>query len=287
MLCIVNQLTQELTRDIKKLTGTIECISHLSGGITNHNYKLETSSGAYVVRVAGEKSELLGIDRQAEFDCSGMAYQLGIGAEPIAYLAAHQAILTRFLEAAQTLDTASATAQLDFLVSTLKKLHAAPAFPKSFSAFQTITQYHQIALVHGVKFPKDTPQILRQLTQIQSQLEPTAKIVPCHNDLLPSNLLFGRQLFLIDWEYAGNGNRMFDLGNLAANLELNDHEELLGLYFGEVSHQLRQELALMRCVSEAREAFWGFLQSGISSLDFDFLAYANTHLERFRIAQGG
>ncbi len=285
MLCIVNQLTQDQTREIEKLTGTIERVSHLSGGITNRNYKLETDSGAYVLRLAGKKTELLGIDRQAEFICSKIAHQFGIGAEPIAYLAQHQAILTRFLEAAQTLDTFSATSKLEAIVSTLKKLHAVPAFPKSFSAFQTIIQYHQMALLHGVTFPKDTSQILERLQQLQSRLEPNAVVVPCHNDLLPANLLFKQQLFLIDWEYAGNGDRMFDLGNLAANLELSHHDELLELYFGLVTPQLRQDLDLMRCVSEAREAFWGFLQSGISSLDFDFTEYANIHLERFRIAQ--
>jgi thiamine kinase-like enzyme len=135
-----------------------------------------------------------------------------------------------------------------------------------------------------VQFPSDTNKILEQIQQIENLLEPNAIVAPCHNDLLPANILLNQQLYFIDWEYAGNGNQLFDLANLAANLELTDTTHLLEFYYGQINPQTQHELNLMRCVSDAREAFWGFLQSGISSLEFDFTKYANTHLERFRQA---
>ncbi|MEY4530647.1 MAG: hypothetical protein RLZZ156_1368, partial [Deinococcota bacterium] len=125
---------------------------------------------------------------------------------------------------------------------------------------------------------------LEQLRQLEAILTPHAVIVPCHNDLLPANILLTDQLWIVDWEYAGNGNQAFELGNLAANLELNELElqNLISLYYGQITPILLAQVQLMRLVSDAREAFWGYLQSGISSLEFDFMEYGHKHLERFR-----
>jgi thiamine kinase-like enzyme len=88
----------------------------------------------------------------------------------------------------------------------------------------------------------------------------------------------------VDWEYAGNGNPFFDLGNLAVNLELDaaQCQHLLEMYFGNSNPELRAQLHLMQLASDLREAFWGFLQAGISSLEFDFMGYGEKHLKRFR-----
>ncbi len=280
----MNPLPEQLLLDIQTIVGEIQTITIISGGITNQNYKLETASAAFMLRIPGQYTELLGIDRQAEFACSSIAYNVGIGAEPIAYLERHNAILTRFLEQAETLTAQQAKTQLEAVVQALKTIHGAPAFPKSFSAFETTRQYHQLALEKNVVFPTDTRYLLEHLTQIEQILDSHAMITSCHNDLLPANLLLTNQLWIVDWEYAGNGNLFFDLGNLAANLELTDSEleTLTKLYFGKTNAKLHAQIQLMRLVSDAREAFWGFLQSGISSLEFDFTHYAQTHFERLR-----
>jgi thiamine kinase-like enzyme len=112
--------------------------------------------------------------------------------------------------------------------------------------------------------------------------------VPCHNDLLPGNLIaVGERVMLVDWEYAGMGHRLFDLGNLAVNNELDAAAEdrLLGAYFDEPANAGRRAaLALMRIMSDAREAAWGVLQALISELDFDFEGYAERHFARLRRA---
>jgi thiamine kinase-like enzyme len=108
--------------------------------------------------------------------------------------------------------------------------------------------------------------------------------VPAHNDLLPANFLRDRDsLQLIDWEYAGMGDRWFDLGNFAANSELNDDQEaeLLEAYFGEPpDDRARATLKLFRFVSDFREGMWGTVQSVLSEVDFDFRSYAQRHFER-------
>jgi thiamine kinase-like enzyme len=280
-----SQISPELIRDLKPYIGSLLEVTSISGGITNLNFKLETEKGDFMLRLAGERTELLGINRAHEFTCAQIAFQVGVGAEPIVFLEPHMAILTRFIGGAETLEVVSGQKHLERIVGLLRGYHNAPAFPSGFNPFQTVRNYYTLALEYGVKFPTDTPQILEIMQKIETALEPHAQICPCHNDLLPANLLVdSKQIWLVDWEYAGNGNLFFDLGNLAVNLELNDAQcqHLLEMYFGSSSPELRAQLHLMRLASDLREAFWGFLQAGISSLAFDFMEYGEKHLERFR-----
>src|SRR5262249_38888909 len=144
---------------------------------------------------------------------------------------------------------------------------------------------------HSVSFPGTIGDALDLLAILEEKLA-VDKLYPCHNDLLPSNLLDdGRSIQIIDWEYAGMGDRFFDLGNLAANGEFQaEHEEMLiELYFGAANPDHLARLRLMRLVSDMREAMWGFLQAGISTLDFKYSEYGLQHLDRFlqRCASAG
>jgi thiamine kinase-like enzyme len=283
-------LPAALLQDLRPFTGEISSMTVISGGITNRNYKLETANGAFMLRIAGERTELLGIDRANEFWSAQLAHAVGVGSEPIAYLETHAAILSRFIPKALTLDPETATARLERIVPRLRAFHDASALPAllpmKFSPFETVRNYHSLALEHGVRFPNDLTSLLEQMRQIETALQPHARACPCHNDLLPANFLDdGTKIWIIDWEYAGNGNPFFDLGNLAINLELDGMacEHLLELYFGHCDAKLEAQLGLMRLASDLRESLWGFLQSGISSLEMDFMAYGHKHLERFRV----
>jgi len=110
------------------------------------------------------------------------------------------------------------------------------------------------------------------------------RLCPCHNDLLPANFIYdSRQVWILDWEYAGVGDLFFDLGNLAANNCLSSAQEqkLLQYYFGKTRSADLRRLRLMRLASDMRETMWGFLQMGISKLGFDYQTYAHRHLRRF------
>ncbi len=107
---------------------------------------------------------------------------------------------------------------------------------------------------------------------------------PCHNDLLNANFIDdGTRIRIVDWEYAGMGDPFFDLGNFSINHELAPDEDriLLEAYDGGTARPDRlARIVLMRVVSDFREAMWGVLQQGISTLDVDFVAYAGEHFER-------
>jgi thiamine kinase-like enzyme len=171
-----SQIPPELITDLQPFTGVLLEVTKISGGITNCNFKLETENGVFMLRLAGERTELLGINRAHEFTCAQTAFQVGVGAEPIVFLEPHMAILTRFVGAAQTLGVSSAQNHLERIVKLLKRYHSAPKFPSSFNPFQTVRNYHALALEHGVKLPTDTPQILEIMQKIETALEPHAQI---------------------------------------------------------------------------------------------------------------
>ena len=107
--------------------------------------------------------------------------------------------------------------------------------------------------------------------------------VPCHNDLLTANLLHdGARVRIVDWEYAGMGDRYFDLGNLSVNNDFDDadDEALVTAYFGDSTPRRLAGVKLMRIMSSFREGMWGVVQTAISALDFDFAAYGDEHLTR-------
>ena len=112
--------------------------------------------------------------------------------------------------------------------------------------------------------------------------------VLCHNDCLPANFIASPEgIRIVDWEYAGMGNRWFDLGNFAVNNELGPAEEeaFLTAYLGAPPAPADlAALRLMRLMSDFREAMWGVVQTTISDLDFDFAGYAAKHFDRLLAA---
>ncbi len=262
-------------------------VSPLVGGITNQNYRVDTGGETFVLRVGGKGTHLLGIDRGRESICTAIAAQVGVGAEVIHFLAGEDVLVTRFIVGIGiTPEMAAQDETLRRIVDSMKRYHAGPAFPGTFSPFETVRNYHTLALTYGVSFPDTLPQVFELMARIEQALAKsgTAYTKPCHNDLLASNFIDdGHSIRILDWEYAGMGDIFFDLGNFAVNQSLNEEqcELLLHYYFGEVRSAELAHLHLMRLGSDLRESFWGFLQMGISELDFDYREYAHHHLNRF------
>jgi thiamine kinase-like enzyme len=106
---------------------------------------------------------------------------------------------------------------------------------------------------------------------------------PCHNDLLSANFLDQRgRLILLDWEYAGMGDVTFDLANFACHHTLDDEQLrfFLECYFGTATDRHVARVRLMEPLSDMREALWGVVQTGLSTLDEDFAGYARQWFDR-------
>jgi thiamine kinase-like enzyme len=281
---------QQIEHILKLVPGWSEkhaVVTALDGGITNQNYRVDVGHESFVLRIGGKGTHLLGIDRERERMCTAIAAQSGVGAEVVFYRTVEEVevLVTRFI--AGTTITPESAAQPEVLpriVETMKRYHNGPLFPGTFSPFETVRRYHRRALERGVTFPASLPEIFLLMARIEEALGPTQQLRPCHNDLLASNFIDdGHSIRIVDWEYASMGDLFFDLGNFAVNQSLNEEqcELLVYLYFGEVRPADLAHLHLMRLASDLRESFWGFLQLGISELDFDYREYAHYHLQRF------
>ena len=281
---------QTLIQLIPELRGRPLTVSPLGGGLTNRNYRIDDAEDSYVLRLAGQETVLLGIDRGCEAACARAAALLGVGPEVVAYLPEHGAMVTRFIHGrVLAIQDIQQTAILRRVVQALRRYHEGPPGAGSFSPFSTIGHYCALARERRVTLPRSFERALELLAGIEQDWEHDDAPCPCHNDLLTGNFIDdGKAARIIDWEYGGMGDRFFDLGNLAANNEFDGQQEweFLGLYFGEIRSDDLRRLRLMRMVSDMREACWGFLQAAISTLEVDFPAYGRKHLDRFIQAAG-
>jgi thiamine kinase-like enzyme len=258
----------------------------LDGGITNRNYRVRIGGDDVVVRLPGKDTELLGIDREAEREATEAAARAGVGPEVVAFLAAPPCLVTRFLDArpltAEKLREPAALAQV---AAALRAYHSGPPLPARFDVPAILDAYHATALARGARIPPAYPELIAGARAIAAALDgPEHAPVPCHNDLLTANFLHdGERVRIVDWEYAGVGDRYFDLGNLSINngFAEADDERLLEDYWGEPCTPRRfAALRLMRIMSDLREGMWGVVQTAISTLEFDFAGYGDEHLSR-------
>ncbi|HEY8284470.1 MAG TPA: choline/ethanolamine kinase family protein [Chloroflexota bacterium] len=277
----------DLAARVPAWSGSDCMVTPLGGGITNRNFRVLADGRAFVLRIGGNATDKLGIDREVEHAAGLLAAELGIGPEVIAFLRPEGYLVTRFVEGSPVgPDLARSPAVLGRIVAALRRFHQGTPIPGAFSPFRVVDRYAGLALELAVPLPRAFAPFLEQARRMEGALYPTgptgAVSVPCHNDLLNANFLWdAERVWIIDWEYAGMGDRYFDLGNLSANhhfSELDDHA-LLAEYFGltEPDPARFARLQLMRGMSLFREAMWGVAQQGISRIDFDFAAYTERH----------
>jgi thiamine kinase-like enzyme len=259
----------------------------LDGGITNRNFRVPFGGTDYVVRMPGKDTDLLGIDRRAEWTATCAAARLGVGPPTAAMLEHPPALVTKFVTGdhveAADLRRPEAIASVAGL---LRRFHeSGTTLPVEFNSFRIVESYARMARERGVRAPETYREMHRRAHQIEHALRGADHtLVPCHNDLLAANFIRGADGFcIVDWEYAGMGNRFFDLGNFAVNNDLDaaGEEVLLDAYFGDPPTAARRaSLKLMRFMSDFREGMWGVAQRAISALDFDFEKYAIDHFDR-------
>jgi thiamine kinase-like enzyme len=260
----------------------------LDGGITNRNYRVRLGGADYVVRLPGKDTALLGISRDAERIANEAAARLRIAPEVVA--ADHRSIVTRFVHDGGPLDPDRLRANPDPAARALRAFHESGVeLPARFWVPELLDEYAAIVAGRGGALPDAYADTQALAARIASAL-PLEQPVACHDDLLPGNLMTidgGETILLVDWEYAGMGHPLFDLGNLAVNNEFDEpaEERLLIAYHGaRPTPGQTAALKLMRMMSDAREAAWGVIQGVISELDFDFAAYSAEHFNRLSAA---
>jgi thiamine kinase-like enzyme len=269
----------------------------LEGGITNRNFRMRFGGADYVLRLCSKDTEVLGIDRTAELAATRAAHEAGVAPAVALFLPEHACLITQFVEGrnvdASELRDPAVMAQV---AASIRAVHEGPPFPAAFSAFRSVESCRDETLRRGGTVPADYDVAAALAERIEGALTgPEHEPVPCHNDLLTANFIAAGapapRVVIVDWEYAGMGDRFFDLGNLSTNNAFSDADDelLLSAYFREPAAGPAFEsrfaaLRLMRLMSDFREAMWGVVQTVVSELDFDYAAYAAAHFARLHAA---
>lgn len=263
----------------------VESVEPLAGGLTNTNYKVTSPQGCFVVRISGKDTSLLAIDRENEVHNTIAAAETGVGAPFVAALPEHDALVLGFLEG-EVMDAEKLRRgdRLGAIASACSRLHAGRRFLQDFDMFEIQPRYLAIVRERGFRLPDRYESFEPQIRELERALrvrpEPP---VPCNNDLLAENFIeVDGEMRLIDYEYSGNNEPSFELGNIwsESNLSHEQLERLVAEYYGA---PLRNKIARSRLwglMSKYGWTLWGSIQVGISDIDFDFWGWAMEKYER-------
>ena len=263
-----------------------EHVEPLPGGLTNTNYKVTTPHGSYVIRLSHKDSGLLAIDRANEVHNTKAAADAGVGAPFVASLPEHDALVIGFLEgrALSPDDLRSRGELIPLVADACRRLHAAQPFLQDFDMFQIQRRYLGVVLERGFQLPDRYLDFEPQVRAIEEAMRARAEPkVPCNNDLLAENFIdLGGELRLIDYEYSGNNDACFELGNIwsESNLSLAQLEELVGCYYGAPLRNKVARARLWGLVAKYGWMLWASIQDGVSELDFDFWSWGMEKYER-------
>jgi thiamine kinase-like enzyme len=261
---------ERVLEQVPELRDNGRTVTPIPGGMTNRNYRVGTTAGQYVVRISVPETGQLGIDRDNEHRNSVIAAAAGVGAPVIARVRDPEALVVGFVPS-HTLTPAvfRDPRRVSALAGLLRALHAANPFLRDFDIVSAQRRYHAIVLAHGYPLPEDYIRYLDRAHAIGEVLTATrARTAPCHNDLMPGNFLEsggpGSRIWLVDYEYSGNNDPCYDLGDAINELELSPEraEQLVTEYYGRARPQQLARARLWSLMSKYGWSLWGSIRIG-------------------------
>jgi thiamine kinase-like enzyme len=260
-------------------------VRELAGGLTNTNYKVVTDAGAFVVRVSAKDAGLLAIDRENEYLNSVAAAEAGVGAQVVDYLPERSILVLEFIEGTtQTAEDLRRGDKLDWVADACRRLHGARRFRDDFNMFRIQQRYLRLVQERGFRLPARYLEFEPKVRAIEAAIAVRDEgTVPCNNDLLAENFIdTGDGFRLIDYEYSGNNDACFELGNVwsESNLSLDQLDALVAAYYGR---HLRNKVARARLwglMSKYGWTLWASIQDGVSDIEFDFWEWGMEKYER-------
>ena len=254
-------------------------ITPLSGGLTNSNFKVDVDGTPNFVRVPGASTELLAVNRDNEYHNSKAAHEAGVGPKVFYHLPEYNVMVLEFLNGStMSKDSLNEPGMPTRMAKAIKKLNAGPRFLMDFNMFRLTDYYLQICKEHEIKIPDGYLDRMPSLARIEKAMsvKPLAT-VPCNNDLLAENYIDdGKKLWLIDYEYSGNNDPTFELGNTCQEMQFKDDQinEICAAYFGEATADKIARMKLNMIMSDVGWGLWAAIQAKISMIDFDFWGWA-------------
>lgn len=260
----------------------------LGGGITNVNYLVQDARRRCVVRI-GDDIPLHQITRANELVASRAAHAAGVSPEVIHHEPGFLVIAFvegRTLSAEDIAKDAMLPRALDLVARAHRQIPLHLRGPAQvFWVFHVLRDYAATLREGQSRHLPLLPGLMAEAEALEAAVG-RIEMVFGHNDLLPANFLDdGNRLWLIDWDYAGFGSPLFDLGGLAANNGLSEAQEdfILGRYFGQSPDAaLWRRYRAMKAAAALRETLWSMVSEIHSTLDFDYAAYTAANLANYR-----
>jgi thiamine kinase-like enzyme len=260
-------------------------ITLLVGGLTNTNARVTTPTHDVVVRISTKDAALLAIDREAEYANSRAAAESGASPAVVEYHPDRHLLVIEYVDG-RTLTEADldSAEMLDRIAAACRTLHGGPRFVNDFDMFEIQRRYLDTVVEQGFRLPPGYLEYMPKVERVRAALSayplPT---VPCNNDLLAANFIDdGERIWIIDFEYAGNNDPCFELGNIwsEASLPLEHLEVLVSAYFGGHRPDLTARARLLGLMSKYGWTLWASIQDATSALDFDFWTWGMQKYDR-------
>lgn len=261
---------------------------HRLGGLTNRNYKVETTNENYVLRLPGEGTEEL-INRKDEHICTRLANEIDIDSELLYFENDSGIKISRYIEQAETMDTDSVrnNKNMRLIADIFKKLHnSGKTVPVIFDVFQKIEEYEDALNKHEDNlFWSDYEVIKEQVYNLKTEMDKLdIELTVCHNDPLCENFVKSTdKMYLVDWEYAGMNDPMWDLADFFIEANFGNEEEALfyNFYFEkEPNAQMLRRILINKVYLDFLWSLWGKQRTANG---FDLLDYANERYIRAKM----
>lgn len=263
-------------------------INPLEGGITNLNFLVNHGDQKLVVRLGQDIPEHL-VFRSNEINVSKAAYEIGVSPKLI-----HSelgVLVLEFIES-ETLDSKGIQKNLERIMPVIKKIHnEIPNFlsgqPAMFWVFHVIKYYSNFLRSNQSSHLDKIDDLLNKASKLEKLSSPR-EIVFGHNDFLAANFLDdGSKIWVVDWEYGGFNDPLFDIGGLASNNDFNQdlEKEALEMYYEKpLTNDVLSKYNSMKTASLLRETMWSMVSEITSKLDFDYCEYTQDNLSKFNEA---
>lgn len=265
--------------------GQASSVSPLDGGITNRNYRVRTHAGDHVVRLSDPESSDLAIDRENEYRNSMAAAESGAAPAVTGYLPGEGVLIVQWIEGRTfNEDDVGSAANLPRIAEVCRRLHSGPKFVNPFDMFDIQARYLALVTERGYRLPPRYLEFAQQAERIRTALavHPEPK-VPCNNDLLAANVIDdGDRLWLIDYEYSGNNEASFELGNIWSESTLPEEalDVLLESYWGRPDPAKVARARLWALMSKYGWTLWASIQTSVSPIEFDYWSWGMEKYDR-------
>ena len=256
------QYVKEVLSSILKIDiNSIDKVEQL-GGLTNKNYRVQVNNEDLVVRIAGNGQFM---DRKNEKINSTIAYKLGLDCKAIYFSEDTGTKICEFIPEAETLNPATAKREhnMELMAGALRTLHGSKdMFSKDFDPFKDTLYYEGEVIKANGKVFEGFQELKEKFLPLKEELKALGMVyAPCHLDALPENFIKSgeQRIYLIDWEFSGNYDKLWDVASVCVECELSQDEQELffNKYFGKAPTEAeRRRVQIHKIIQDMCWCMW-------------------------------